>query len=44
VVSIFQGLAAGDHAVSLWVRGSQPGTCSSNLGNFPHKAIVEEGA
>ncbi len=44
MTSVFAGLSAGDHAVSLWTRGSSSGTCSSNLGNFSHKTIVEEGA
>jgi hypothetical protein len=41
VQAIFAGLAAGDHAVSIWVRGSAT-TCGINNGNFGQDVWVEE--
>jgi hypothetical protein len=42
VTEIFNGLAAGSHTLSLWLRGNLAGSCTENNGNFGHNAIVEE--
>jgi hypothetical protein len=41
-VSVFSGLAAGNHTVSLWVYATGPATCTENDGNFRRSVIVEE--
>jgi len=39
-VEIFEGLPAGTHDVSLWVRNTT--TCSDNSGNYRRTVLVEE--
>ena len=41
VVTVFQGISAGEHEVEIWLRG-QANVCTLNTGNFPFKVIVEE--
>ena len=42
VVTVFDGLAPGTHAITIWVRGNTPGSCQVNGGNFTQTALVEE--
>ena len=39
--ALFSGIAAGSHAVQIWVRGSAT-TCALNKGNFGNDLLVEE--
>ena len=42
VVALFEGLADGDHTVSIWVRGEPSATQAENDSNYHRYAIVEE--
>jgi hypothetical protein len=42
VTGIFTGLAAGNHAVSIWVRAVGATECGNNNGNFGQDVWVEE--
>ncbi len=41
-VAAFEGLAAGSHTISLWVRGAGAPTCVDNAGNFPRSVLIEQ--
>jgi hypothetical protein len=40
--AIFAGLAAGEHTISIWVRGVSASECGINDGNYSQKVIVKE--
>lgn len=42
VSTLFNRVGAGNHTVSVWVRGTAR-ECMENYGNFPRNVIVEEG-
>jgi hypothetical protein len=42
VATLFNRVGAGNHTVSVWVRGTAR-ECMENYGNFPRSVIVEEG-
>ena len=41
VVTIFQGISAGNHDVEIWLRGDAD-NCTLNTGNFAFRVIIEE--
>jgi YD repeat-containing protein len=42
IVTVMEGVAAGPHTVSLWVRGFSGNSCETNSGNFVRSVIIEE--
>ncbi|MEX2625815.1 MAG: hypothetical protein WD225_02965, partial [Ilumatobacteraceae bacterium] len=41
-VTVWEGLAAGEHTVSLWVAGFDTPNCVENNGKFDRSVLVEE--
>ena len=42
VFTIFKNLAAGNHTVSIWIRGGGATSCTMNYVNFGHDVFVKE--
>lgn len=42
IETYFDGLPAGDHDVSMWIRGDDSAACEDNLGNYTRTVMVEE--